>query len=65
MSPSNRFKFYPPGIHGPSVTFFEDSQQQDIDWETQTKHFEHMISNLHGSTLPLQKLLPQGVIKAN
>jgi hypothetical protein len=50
MPSTSRFEFYPPGIHGPSVTFFEDSEEQAIDWPTQDKHLEFMISNLHGST---------------
>lgn len=42
-------KPFPPGIHGPSVTFFEDDQQQDIDWATQERHLEYMItSGMHG-----------------
>ncbi|KAL2818165.1 hypothetical protein BDW59DRAFT_165612 [Aspergillus cavernicola] len=51
MSSTSQFKFYPPGIHGPSVTFFEDSETQEIDWPTQEKHFEFMISHLHGIVL--------------
>ncbi|CAK7236170.1 hypothetical protein SBRCBS47491_009545 [Sporothrix bragantina] len=51
MAPTSRFSFYPPGIHGPSVTFFQDSVQQEIDWDTQEKHFEFMIKHLHGIVL--------------
>ncbi|CAK7203609.1 hypothetical protein SEUCBS139899_006346 [Sporothrix eucalyptigena] len=51
MSPTSRFASYPPGIHGPSITFFHDTVQQEIDWETQEKHFEFMIKNLHGIVL--------------
>jgi 4-hydroxy-2-oxoglutarate aldolase len=40
---------FPPGIHVPSLTFFTNDQSQSIDWETQEKHFEFLISNgLHG-----------------
>lgn len=42
---------FPPGIHGPSVTFFNDDDQQDIDWVTQERHLEYLItSGLHGGT---------------
>jgi len=38
---------YPPGIHVPSLTWF--NEQQEIDWDVQEKHFEFLISNgLHG-----------------
>lgn len=53
MSSTSSFKFFPPGIHGPSVTF-EDTIQQDIDWPTQKKHFDFMISHLHGRPFPQQ-----------
>jgi 4-hydroxy-2-oxoglutarate aldolase len=40
---------FPPGIHVPSLTFFTNNKEQSIDWETQEKHFEFLISNgLHG-----------------
>lgn len=40
---------FPPGIHVPSLTFFSGDAQQPIDWTTQEKHFEFLISNgLHG-----------------
>lgn len=40
---------FPPGIHVPSLTFFTNDEAQSIDWETQEKHFEFLISNgLHG-----------------
>ncbi|KIH89844.1 hypothetical protein SPBR_00784 [Sporothrix brasiliensis 5110] len=51
MSPTSRFSSYPPGIHGPSITFFQDTVQQEVDWETQEKHFEFMIKHLHGIVL--------------
>lgn len=42
-------KPFPPGIHGPSITFFQDDQQQEIDWATQERHLEYMItSGMHG-----------------
>lgn len=40
---------FPPGIHVPSLTWFKDGKNQDIDWDVQEKHFEFLISNgLHG-----------------
>lgn len=43
-------KSFPPGIHGPSVTFFKDDEQQEIDWATQEQHLEFLVtSGLHGS----------------
>lgn len=36
---------FPPGIHGPSVTFFNDDDQQDIDWVTQERHLEYLITS--------------------
>lgn len=40
---------FPPGIHVPSLTWFKNDQNQDIDWDVQEKHFEFLISNgLHG-----------------
>ncbi|KAJ5971528.1 Aldolase-type TIM barrel [Penicillium vulpinum] len=45
-------KSFPPGIHGPSITFFQDDQQQEIDWPTQERHLEYMItSGMHGIVL--------------
>ena len=42
---------FPPGIHGPSVSFFNDNDQQDIDWVTQERHLEYLVtSGLHGGT---------------
>lgn len=42
-------KPFPPGIHGPSITFFQNDQQQEIDWATQERHLEYMItSGMHG-----------------
>lgn len=43
---------YPPGIHVPSLTWFEDSVEQDIDWVLQRQHLEFLItSGLHGIVL--------------
>jgi dihydrodipicolinate synthase/N-acetylneuraminate lyase len=40
---------FPPGIHVPSLTWFKDDTNQEIDWEVQENHFEFPISNgLHG-----------------
>lgn len=43
-------KSYPPGIHAPSVTYFQDNEQQEIDWATQERHLEFLVtSGVHGS----------------
>jgi 4-hydroxy-2-oxoglutarate aldolase len=40
---------FPPGVHVPSLTWFKNDAQQEIDWDVQEKHFEFLISNgLHG-----------------
>lgn len=40
---------FPPGIHVPSLTWFKNDSDQDIDWAVQEQHFEFLISNgLHG-----------------
>lgn len=40
---------FPPGIHVPSLTWFKNEGDQEIDWDVQEKHFEFLISNgLHG-----------------
>ncbi|KAL2864285.1 dihydrodipicolinate synthase family protein [Aspergillus lucknowensis] len=36
---------FPPGIHGPSLTFFKDDDQQDIDWDTQARHLGYMVTS--------------------
>lgn len=42
-------KAFPPGIHVPSLTWFEGTQEQDIDWAVQKRHFEFLVkSGLHG-----------------
>ena len=43
---------YPPGIHVPSLTFFDDSPRQEIDWETQSRHLDFLVrSGVHGVVL--------------
>lgn len=43
---------FPPGIHVPSLTFFDSSHRQEIDWKTQSKHFDFLIrSGIHGIVL--------------
>lgn len=40
------------GIHVPSLTFFSESPKQEIDWPTQTKHLQFLISSgIHGVVL--------------
>lgn len=40
---------FPPGVHVPSLTWFKNDGDQEIDWDIQEKHFEFLISNgLHG-----------------
>ncbi|KAF1358174.1 aldolase [Lizonia empirigonia] len=42
---ANQGYSFPPGIHVPSLTWFKNNQNQDIDWHVQEKHFEFLISN--------------------
>lgn len=43
-------KSFPPGIHVPSLTWFGDDADQEIDWAVQSKHLEFLVkSGLHGS----------------
>ncbi|KAF4903474.1 putative 4-hydroxy-2-oxoglutarate aldolase [Colletotrichum fructicola] len=45
-------KSFPPGIHVPSLTWFADDSNQEIDWAVQTKHLEFLVkSGLHGVVL--------------
>lgn len=45
-------KAYPPGIHVPSLTFFDSSPRQEIDWDTQRKHITFLVtSRVHGIVL--------------
>lgn len=47
---SSAAKAFPPGVHVPSLTWFDGTAQQEIDWNTQKTHFEFLIkSGLHGS----------------
>ncbi|KAH7029885.1 dihydrodipicolinate synthetase [Microdochium trichocladiopsis] len=40
---------FPPGVHVPSLTWFDDGQTQEIAWDVQTKHIEFLVnSGLHG-----------------
>lgn len=46
---STRAKPYPPGVHVPSLTWFEGTQQQEIDWALQRQHLDFLVkSDLHG-----------------
>lgn len=43
---------FPPGIHVPSLTFFEADGRQDIDWDTQESHLRYLIqAGVQGSKL--------------
>jgi hypothetical protein len=43
-------KSFPPGVHVPSLTWFKDTPEQEIDWDVQRKHLSFLIeSGLHGS----------------
>ncbi len=45
-------KPYPPGVHVPSLTFFDSSPSQEIDWDTQRKHISFIVrSGVHGIVL--------------
>jgi len=49
---SEAVKPYPPGVHVPSLTFFDSSPSQEIDWETQHKHIIFIVrSGVHGIVL--------------
>ncbi|KAF8860392.1 aldolase [Acephala macrosclerotiorum] len=42
-------KPFPPGVHVPSLTWFRDTPEQEIDWDVQRKHLSFLIeSGLHG-----------------
>lgn len=52
MNGTKSGKPFPPGVHVPSLTWFLDDSNQEIDWDTQRKHLSFLIkSGLHGSTL--------------
>lgn len=41
---------YPAGVHVPSLTWFEGTSSQEIDWALQKQHLEFLVkSGLHGS----------------
>lgn len=41
---------YPPGVHVPSLTWFEGTSRQEIDWTVQKRHLEFLVkSDIHGS----------------
>jgi 4-hydroxy-2-oxoglutarate aldolase len=43
-------KAFPPGIHVPSLTWFGNDANQEIDLDTQKKHIEFLVnSGLDGS----------------
>ncbi|GAB7358846.1 hypothetical protein MBLNU230_g4069t1 [Neophaeotheca triangularis] len=45
-------KPYPPGVHVPSLTFFDASTRQEIDWQIQNKHLDFLVrSGVHGVVL--------------
>lgn len=49
VTPKPTMKSFPPGIHAPSVTFFKDDERQEVDWATQERHLEFLItSGVHG-----------------
>ena len=50
MGSTSASKPFPPGIHVPSLTWFADDKNQEIDWDTQNKHLEFLVkSGVHGS----------------
>jgi 4-hydroxy-2-oxoglutarate aldolase len=43
-------KTFPPGIHVPTLTWFEDTPTQEIDWDLQKQHLEFLVnSGIQGS----------------
>jgi 4-hydroxy-2-oxoglutarate aldolase len=43
-------KSFPPGVHVPSLTWFHDTRDQEIDWDVQRKHLSFLVeSGLGGS----------------
>ncbi|KAK7722562.1 hypothetical protein SLS64_001099 [Diaporthe eres] len=36
---------FPPGIHAPSLTWFKNDANQELDWDLQKKHIEFLISS--------------------
>lgn len=50
MGSTSQARPFPQGIHVPSLTWFDNDRNQEIDWDVQTKHLEFLISSgLHGS----------------
>ena len=40
---------FPPGIHPPSLTWFQDNEAQDVDWDLQKQHLQFLVeSGVHG-----------------
>lgn len=57
---------YPGGIHVPSLTWFEGSEEQRIDWELQEKHLRFLVdSGLHGSKQPFLSLLSRECLRTD
>lgn len=49
---ASRGRPFPPGIHPPSLTWFKDDKNQEIDWDVQTRHLKFLIeAGLHGIVL--------------
>ncbi|KAH8646846.1 dihydrodipicolinate synthetase [Xylariales sp. PMI_506] len=49
IAASSSPKAFPPGIHPPCLTWFLDDATQEIDWDTQKKHIDFLVtSGLHG-----------------
>lgn len=43
-------KAFPPGVHVPSLTWFQGTKDQEIDWAVQKQHLQFLVnSNVHGS----------------
>lgn len=36
---------FPPGIHAPSLTWFKNDANQELDWDLQKKHIEFLIGS--------------------
>lgn len=47
---STKGKSFPPGIHVPSLTWFKNDAEQEVDWDQQSRHIEFLVnSGLDGS----------------
>ena len=42
---STQGKAFPPGIHVPSLTWFQNDANQEIDWDQQSRHIEFLIKS--------------------